>query len=657
MIDYERELNAEQIRVVMEKGGPLLVIAGAGSGKTRTLTYRVARLIETGVRPEAILLATFTNKAARSMLSRVGQLAGVDTGRLWGGTFHHIANLTLRVHAPRIGYERNFSIMDSDDARQLISACVTEKGVATKDDKFPRGNVLQDIISLAANTETNVVEVVEARYPFFSHRGDEIADVAAHYQGRKKALNMMDFDDLLLNWRLLLKDFPDVLGLYAGRFSHILVDEYQDTNVIQAEIMDMLASRHRNIMVVGDDSQSIYSFRGANFANIIEFPRRYADCKTFKLETNYRSTPEILELANTSISYNERQFPKVLRAVREQGIRPAIIPAKNAVQQAGIVSERIMELVRQGVAWRDMAVLYRAHYQSMEVQMELTRRGIPYELRSGIRFFEQAHIKDVTSYLRIIVNPFDELAWKRTLGLCRHIGKATAEKIWRFVSGHESPLNVVLTEAFLRAAPKKAAPGLARVQTTIMRLLEGLEGPLSRLVDIVLDSGYREYLEENYTDMGAREEDLVQLANFSDRFTSLELFLCELALMTNVGETEEKNPVAQEGGGEDKVILSSIHQAKGLEWPVVMLVGCADGMMPLARSLKEPDGEEEERRLFYVAVTRAKDRLYLCYPLLDYSRSMDSMLLRPSRFIRELAAVSSRREPPYEQWEVAEEWE
>jgi DNA helicase II / ATP-dependent DNA helicase PcrA len=658
VINYEKELNQEQVRVVMEERGPLLVIAGAGSGKTRTLTYRVARLIEAGVPPERVLLATFTNKAARSMLSRVAQLSDVDTGRLWGGTFHHIANLTLRVHAPHIGYERNFSIMDSDDARQLISACITEKGIETKNDKFPRGNVIADIVSLAMNTETSIDEVIARRYPFFSHRAEEIIDVASHYRSRKKELNMMDFDDLLLNWRLLLRDFPDVLKLYAERFSHVLVDEYQDTNVIQAEIMDMLASRHRNIMVVGDDSQSIYSFRGANFANIIEFPRKYAECKTFKLETNYRSTPEILELANMSITYNEKQFPKVLRAVRERGIRPVIIPAKNVIQQANVAAERIVGLVREGVSFRDMAVLYRAHYQSMELQMELTRRGIPYELRSGIRFFEQAHIKDVTSYLRIVVNPFDELAWKRALGLCRNIGKATAEKIWRFVAGHENPLNVVLSDAFLRAAPKKAAPGLTKFQTTIMRLLDGADGLLSGLVDIVLDSGYREYLEEHYSDMGTREEDISQLADFSGRFTSLEHFLCELALMTNVGEAEEKDSAGHDGD-DNKVVLSSIHQAKGLEWSVVMLIGCAEGMMPLARSLKEPEGEEEERRLFYVAVTRAKDQLYICYPLIDYSRSMDNMLLRPSRFIRELSSSSTVGELslPYDQWAVTGEWE
>jgi DNA helicase-2/ATP-dependent DNA helicase PcrA len=293
----------------------------------------------------------------------------------------------------------------------------------------------------------------------------------------------------------------------------------------------------------------------------------------------------------------------------------------------------------------------------MELQMELTRRGIPYELRSGIRFFEQAHIKDVTAYLRIVVNPFDELAWKRALGLYRHIGKATAEKIWRFVAGYDNPLDVVLTDTFLSAAPKKAATGLAKFQAAIMRLLDGAAGSLPGLVDIVLDGGYREYLQEHYGDLGTREEDLNQLANFSSRFTSLEHFLCELALMTNVEEPGEKEPAGY-GRGENRVVLSSIHQAKGLEWSAVMLIGCAEGMMPLARSLKEPEGEEEERRLFYVAVTRAKDQLYILYPLIDYARSMDNMVLRPSRFIRELSASAlSAKDVPYDQWGITEDWE
>ena len=597
MIDYDKELNTEQLRVVMEEGGPLLVIAGAGSGKTRTLTYRVARLMESGVPPERILLATFTNKAARSMLTRVETLIGRAIGGLWGGTFHHCAHLTLRTHAPRLEYTRNFSILDSEDARQLINTCIAEIGIDAKADKFPRGDVIGDMISLAVNTEASFLDVIASRYPFFSHRAEEITAVATRYRKRKKELDMMDFDDLLFNWRELLIKFPEVREAYAGRFLQVLVDEYQDTNKLQAEIMDLLASGHRNLMVVGDDSQSIYSFRGANYENIMHFPDRYPDCRIFKLETNYRSTPEILHLANLSITNNENQFQKTLRAVRERGLRPVLVPARNVLQQADFVAQRIIELHRSGIPLGEMAVIYRAHYHSMEIQMELTRRGIPFEIRSGIRFFEQAHIKDVTGYLRILVNPRDEIAWKRVLGLYAKIGRVTADKVWCYVSALSDPHAAVLTKDFKGCSTKGAVPGLSRFQETFCTLHGSGSTSPPELIDIILKNGYRDLLREKYADAASREEDLLQLANFSSRFSTLEDFLSELALLTGI--TEESRP---EGSVEDSVVLSSIHQAKGLEWMAVFMVWCSEGMIPLARALKEPGGEEEERRLFYVAV-------------------------------------------------------
>ena len=660
MIDYRKELNPEQLRVVMEERGPLLVIAGAGSGKTRTLTYRVARLIESGIKPERILLATFTNKAARSMLLRVQMLlsysfeAGLDISRLWGGTFHHIAHLILRVNAPFLGYGRNFSIIDTEDARQLINTCISEVGCDAKSGNFPRGNVLGEIISLSVNTKVPLDEIVAMRYPFFSYRLDDIKAVASHYILRKRKLNVMDFDDLLLNWKKLLTDFSDVLRSYAERFSHILVDEYQDTNIIQADILDLLASHHRNLMVVGDDSQSIYSFRGANFDNFMKFSKRYPDCKIFKLETNYRSTPEILHLANLSIVNNEKQFQKKLRAVREKGIRPALVPAKDVSQQADFVAQRMIELIREGVPPHEIAVLYRAHYHSMELQMEMTRRGIPFEIRSGIRFFEQAHIKDVTSYMRIIINPLDELAWKRVLKLHREIGKVRAETVWRFISAQAEPLAAIMTDEFLKSATKAAIPGLLKCRNTIKTILEGSPDRIpSEIIDILLEGSYGEYLEESYSDAASREEDLNQLGDFSLKFTSLEDFLMELALLTNTTEEAEPDLDARD---KDKVVLTTIHQAKGLEWTIVFMIWCADGMIPLARAMKDPDGEEEERRIFYVATTRAKDQLYLCYPLLDYRRGMGSMVMNPSRFIRELSPMSQRvKDQPYDQWIVEDE--
>jgi DNA helicase-2/ATP-dependent DNA helicase PcrA len=646
MIDYEKELNPEQLRVVLEEGGPLLVIAGAGSGKTRTLTYRVARLMERGVSPERILLATFTNKAARSMLTRVEDLIGREIGGLWGGTFHHCAHLTLRAHADRLDYKRNFSILDSEDARQLINTCITETAIDAKVEKFPRGDVIGDMTSLAVNTETPLIDVITSRYPFFSHRAEEIIAVATRYRKRKKELNMMDFDDLLFYWRELLLNFPDVREAYAERFLQVLVDEYQDTNRLQAEIMDLLASGHRNLMVVGDDSQSIYSFRGANYENIMRFPDRYPDCRIFKLETNYRSTPEILHLANLSITNNENQFQKTLRAVRERGIRPVLIPARNVLQQADFVTQRILELQRSGIPLGEMAVLYRAHYHSMEIQMELTRRGIPFEIRSGIRFFEQAHIKDVTGYLRILLNPRDELAWKRVLGLYAKIGKATAEKVWCYVSTLSNPHAAVMTTGFKGCSTKGAIPGLSRFQETFRTLQDADTVSPSQLIDIILRNGYLDLLRERYADAASREEDLIQLANFSSRFSTLDGFLSELALLTGIMEESRPEMIS-----EDRVVLSSIHQAKGLEWTTVFMVWCSEGMMPLSRALKEPGGEEEERRLFYVAATRAKDHLYLCYPLTDYSRGMGNLPVSPSRFILELSPYTTKaKDRPYDQW-------
>jgi DNA helicase-2/ATP-dependent DNA helicase PcrA len=656
MIDYKKELNPEQYRVVMEEGGALLVLAGAGSGKTRTLTYRVARLLEQGVRQENILLATFTNKAARSMLSRVEILIGGDTKRIMGGTFHHVAFLILKNFASCIGYKNNFSILDSEDSRQLIATCMSELKIDAKSGKFPKSNVIAEIISLTTNTQATLEGVLQSRYPFFLHLTDEIIQIASLYEQRKKGLSVMDFDDLLSNCRKLLMENPDILDLLSGRFRHVLVDEYQDTNIIQADMVDLLASRHKNLMVVGDDSQSIYSFRGANFNNIINFPERYPDCKIFKLETNYRSTPEILHLANLSINNNENQFPKELKAVRSRGRRPVLVCAQNVVRQADFVAQRIAELARSGVPLKDIAVLYRAHYHSMEVQMELVRCDIPFDIRSGIRFFEQAHIKDVTSYMRILVNPHDELAWRRLLMMYPKIGKATFSKLWIYLKKTENPLLAVMRDDFVKMASKSAKSGLEECRKTLEVLLEI---PVSdrrpeNVIDILLNRcGYRVYLQDNYSDAASREDDLIQLGNFSGQFLHMEDFLNELALLTNMAREED---IEQEEN-IDRVTLSTIHQAKGLEWSYVFLIWCADGMLPLQKALKEAQGEEEERRLFYVAVTRARDQLYLCYPALDYNRSSGVLNLAPSRFIREIAPYSLQEEKkPFEQWVLYDQY-
>jgi len=433
----------------------------------------------------------------------------------------------------------------------------------------------------------------------------------------------------------------------------VLVDEYQDTNSLQAAILDLLGSGHRNLMVVGDDHQSIYSFRGANFENILRFPDRYPDAKLFKLEMNYRSTPEILDLANRTIARNRDQFPKELRAVRRGGFKPVYVPVRNVALQAAFVARRIMDLVMEGIPIREIAVLYRAHYHSMELQMELTKRGIPFEIRSGIRFFEMAHVKDITAYLRVLVNPLDEAAWKRVLGLYEKVGRVTADRVWKALSAEQDPLAVIGDPDWVKRVGKAAAPGLLRLGETISLLREKIaEQAPADLIHLLLNRGYREDLRDRYTDSFSREEDLVQLANFSGRFASLTDFLAELSLLTNTAESE----AAAADEEQDKVILSSIHQAKGLEWSVVFIIWCAEGMIPLARALDETGGEEEERRLFYVATTRAKDQLYLCHPLIDYSRGMGMVPLRPSRFIEELEEDAFHpTELPYEQWIIDED--
>jgi len=566
VIDYEKELNPEQRGVVTAPDGPILVIAGAGSGKTRALTYRVAHLIQQGIDPGQILLATFTNKAARSMLSRVQTLVDVDLGRLWGGTFHHVGNRILRRHAGMLGYDLSYSIVDAEDSRQLINTCIREMGIHTADGVFPKPSVVGEIISLSANTGVAIEEIIEGRYRSLSRCITDILKVALRYRLRKKELNVMDFDDILLNWRTILTDFPEIQGEYAERFRHILVDEYQDTNIIQAEILDLLAARHRNLMVVGDDSQSIYSFRGANFSNILRFPERYPDTQVFKLETNYRSTPEILALANMSIVNNRQQFEKVLRAVRKKGVRPVFVPLRNVLQQADFVAQRIIELADEGVPLGEIAVLYRAHYHSMELQMELVRRGIPFEIRSGIRFFEQAHIKDATAFMRIAANPLDEIAWKRVLKLYPKIGDVTARKIWEFVASRSEPLDAVFSDEFMKQVPKGAAAGIGGFRETLKAVRElAASHALTQIIDVILQGGYRERMDERYGDGASREEDLRQLSDFSAEFDSLEEFLSDLALMTNI--TEEEAAYRPEENNH-RVVLSSIHQAKGLEWSV-----------------------------------------------------------------------------------------
>lgn len=646
IVDYDSELNPEQLDAVMAKGGPILVIAGAGSGKTRTVTYRVTRLIESRVDPSRILLVTFTNKASKEMLHRVELLIGTDVKKLWGGTFHHIGNLILRRHADMIGYNRNYSILDREDSKVLLEVCTTDLQIDTKSKRFPKGAVLLDIISFSINTETSIDKTINLKYPFYYELSKEIKRVAKQYVKRKKGLNVMDYDDLLLNLKFLFEENEDIRDKYSNKFLHILVDEYQDTNKIQADIIDLTASHHGNLMVVGDDSQSIYSFRGANFANIIDFPKRYPDTTIYKLETNYRSTDEVLNLANTVIIHNVKQFPKKLRAVRGSGVKPGLIALSDVLQQAEFVAERLLELRDEGISLNSIAILYRAHYQSMELQLELTRRGIPYTIRSGLRFFEQAHIKDVTAYLKVIVNPLDEIAWKRILKLLPKIGNITADRIWKYIREHNGSLSCLETDKINTLLSKGTITGWKVFVETIKNLNQPeIKSSPTEMIQTVLSDGYEEYLHAKYPDYVERIEDIKQIGNYASQYKSTESFLSELSLLGTV----ESETIVFGGEEDENVVLSSVHQAKGLEWDVVFIIWLADGYFPSSRSLKSLEGEEEERRLFYVAVTRAKDELYLCYPIMNEKAHMESYIMKPSRFLKEL------EKDCYERWEVLQE--
>ncbi len=642
-IEYEMELNQEQLNVVMHDNGPILVIAGAGSGKTRVVTYRVARLLEKGITPNNIMLLTFTNKAAREMLRRVEQLLKIDTRFIWGGTFHHIGNMILRQHANLLGFNKNFTILDNEDAKDLIDVVIKEARIDKKERFFPKASLVKDIFSYAINTMESIENVLFDRFPFFLSLKEELSIIHTQYTEKKKNMNAMDFDDLLFYWHKLLEENKDLREYYSGVFSHILVDEYQDTNRIQAEIVDFMGMLNRSIMVVGDDAQSIYSFRGANFKNIMEFPKKYPDAKIYKLETNYRSTPEILRLANTSISHNKMQFTKNLKSIKQNGNRPILTHLRDVIQQAEFVAQRILELRDDGIPLEEIAVLYRAHYQSMELQMELTKRDIPFEIRSGLRFFEQAHIKDVVSFLRVMVNNKDELSWKRLLSLFPKIGKRTSEHIFDFIKTQDNPLDMFIT--------KKIGEELKKIPRDNINIWSGLFKELATLyekeaigdmISCVLKYGYTEYLKYNYPNFESRLEDIGQLINFSTKYQSLETFLNELSLMSGVSGED----IITADRDDERVILSTIHQAKGLEWRVVFLIWCAEGRFPNPKSVEEGN-IEEERRLFYVAITRAMDELYLCYPLIAYDKQAGHVILKPSRFITEL------KKNTYEEWQVS----
>ena len=605
-IRYERELNAEQERVVMHPGGPMLVLAGAGTGKTRTLVYRVCRLIESGVPAGRILLLTFTNKAAREMLDRVDGLLEAGAGRVMGGTFHSVGHRILRRHAERLGYPPRFSILDREDSTDLMGGAIADVQPERSARRFPKAKLLVNLYSFVINTGQSLDDVLLAQAPQFYDQQEPITEVFRRYMERKRAAGLMDFDDLLLNWLLLLKQHPEVRRQLVQQFEHVLVDEYQDTNRLQADIVDGMLSPQRNVMVVGDDAQSIYAFRGADFDNILTFPQRHDGAKVFRLTTNYRSTPSILALANASIAHNTRQFAKELHAIREDTELPVRAATPSPEAQAAFVADQILDQREAGIDLDEMAVLYRNHAHSLELQVELTRRNIPYRVRSGVRFFEQRHIKDVLAHLRFTDNGRDEVAFARMAKLRRGVGDRSAARLWSAIEG-DDPLNRLLNlNLQLVELPRGARTSLAALQELLTAVTsQVMQSQPGEVIREIVRRFYQGWARDNLENAASRLEDLEQLALFADPYDDVAEFLGEITLLNELsGEDVAGGPV------DEMLTLSTVHQAKGLEWRAVWILWLAEGRFPTFRA----EDMEEERRLFYVAVTRAKEALYLTFP-------------------------------------------
>ena len=642
MIDFKKELNKAQYEVVTAPKGPALVLAGAGSGKTRTLVYRVAYLLEQGVLPERILLLTFTNKAAHEMLSRVAELiqrsektkkteprtvhdrkVGTGTG-VWGGTFHHVAHRLLRKMGSAVGLKSNFTILDREDSKDALKRILKEFLQQMHGKRLPQPGIVLEVISYAANAQVPLAEAIEKKYPDGARILPVLEAVALRYEERKRRSNALDFDDLLKYWLALLKK-PALLKKLSGLWEYILVDEYQDTNTVQDEIVRLLASAHHNLLVVGDDAQSIYSFRAANIENILQFPKNFPEAKTYKLEENYRSSPEILDVANNIIEKNTAQFQKKLFTGQENFIKPELLIAQDSEEEAGMIADRIGAIENESVPLDRIAVLFRAAHQSQSLELELNKRSIPYEMRGGLRFFERAHIKDMLAYMRLLANPADEQAWFRVLSLHEGIGDVTAEKIIGAAAGKTEWKQIVTLEPPLSTTAQKGWRDFGKTMRSALAESDMAPGAMLRAVK----PHYREYLTLQFSDFRDRLDDLEQLALFADRYDDLDTFVAETSL-------QEAFALRGSGGHskEPAVVLSTIHQAKGLEWNTVFVLQLTGASLPHPKAAMEEGGLEEERRLFYVAVTRAQRRLYLSYPLSSSRFSIS--LNQPSQFLREL---------------------
>ncbi len=634
MINFQNELNPSQMEVVNATEGAVLVIAGAGSGKTRVIEYRVLNLIHKNVLPQSILLLTFTRRAASSMLSRASgreqKAKLVD-----GGTFHSFAYSILRKHSSLIGFD-NFSILDEDDSLEAVGICAKKLGVYDLDKKFPKKDSLKKIISMSLNKEMSIEDVLEKEYSNFSDYATVIEKIKNDYQRYKIEKNYFDFDDLLSYLRILLTKNEFLRQELSRRYRYIMVDEYQDTNKPQAAITYLLGKDHGNVMVVGDDAQSIYGFRGATHENIMEFPRLFPKCRMIKLEANYRSHQKILDVANAVLLNMKSKFSKrLVAAAGEPGECPQLLFFRSAYDEAQWIADKINEIRLEGIPLSDQAILFRSAYVSIPLQVELKKQGIAFEVFGGLKFYETAHVKDMLSHLRVIANPKDEMAWLRILTLLEGVGDKTAQNIIsKFDFSGES---VVRQLNYL--GEQNRAKKYAGFLLKLSGVLEDAGSPKNNLYEsfsLVMDY-YYPILKEKFDDWQQRINDLEVLKDISGKYSSLPDFLADFTIDPPDKNTQTKSQ--RQNVEEKPVCLSTIHSAKGLEWECVFLIGLVEGVLPVSFSLNDEESIEEEHRLFYVALTRAKTRLYLAVHYENHGFSY-SQYNQISRFIDSPAVLS-----------------
>jgi DNA helicase-2/ATP-dependent DNA helicase PcrA len=623
-IDYRKELNDAQYAAATTVEGPCLVIAGAGTGKTRTLVYRVARLIDIGVDPRTILLLTFTRRAAEEMLRRASLLIDNRCDKVSGGTFHSFANTVLRHYGRKIELEPSFSIMDRPDSEDLIQMIRTELGLNAKEKRFPRKQTVGEIFSMALNKQVTIAELIERDYPHLYDFLDDLLRLYERYVEYKKTRGLLDYDDLLIKLKELLSSDEATRRRLSETYRFIMVDEYQDTNRLQADIVRLLAAAHDNVMVVGDDAQSIYSFRGANFRNIMDFPTDFPGATIISLEENYRSTQPILDLTNEIISRASEKYEKHLFTSKKEGEPPLLIQAESEQMQSRFVCQRVLELREEGVPLWDIAVLFRSSFHSFDLEIELTRHNIPFVKRGGFQFMETAHIKDLLAHLRVLANPQDAISWGRVLSLLEGVGPQASQKITNWIMDASHPIGRLRSFD----AKGKVAHGLKTLAQVLEAALEP-ERPAESAQYLM--QYYGPILKKNHPeDYPKRMKDLEHFLGMTERYRSLERLITDMALEP---PNDSVDSVLAVDPDEGPLVLSTIHSAKGLEWHSVFIIWALEGRFPSYYNINTPEELEEERRLLYVAATRAKENLYITYPVKIFDRGMGTVLSRPSQFL------------------------